>query len=49
MSVLREAQDFCLIFDLVDSGLWTGKMFKQKKKEKREKKKYGKRNMKVRK
>lgn len=35
MSVLREAQDFCLIFDLVDSGLWTGKMFKQKKKRKK--------------
>lgn len=35
MSVLREAQDFCLIFDLVDSGLWTGKMFKQKQKKKK--------------
>ena len=32
MCVLREAQDFCLIFDPVDSGLWTGKDVKKKKK-----------------
>lgn len=38
MCVLREAQDFCLIFDPVDSGLWTGKDVKKKKKRWKEEK-----------
>lgn len=42
MCVLREAQDFCLVFDPVDSGLWTGKVVKKKKEDE-------KRNMKIRK
>lgn len=41
MCVLRETQNFCLIFDPVDSGLSTGKDVKKKigKKKKIEKEK----------
>ena len=44
MCVLREAQDFCLIFDPVDSGLWTGKDVKKKKKRWKEEKGMEKKN-----